>query len=898
MPTYRYICSGCNKDDFVSAQSIAGHAAACPKYQHLKNKNPNKPPKNKKVTVTRYWWATHQKRMTSQGLNAYHPSSKASRSTSTKNPSEKPETETNSVSPSVPIVTQPITSNPTKVTPSVLLIPKPNKVPADEETLDVETLDDEIGVDGFELFQPVRTKRKATLNVNYSEPEEPTTTTTNTTVNSLNVMPHKKRKLYHNNSTTTNTNTNNNNNSIQKTLLSKSISNRRILKLSSSITRKPIKLSTKPKDLKLLKADEWKRTYYEVLQSYGLSKLPKNIRHILTQRDVLFDLAERIIKDLRINNRSVFVETSSGLGTLSIQIAARTGCSCYGFEMHEDIFRHAQQITIQLSEVMSKKGQTLGNIKYFKGQFSDALFDDIIKKSTVFFVNNISYDTSVERVILEKLSNLLRDGTNVVTLKEFNKDILDSKFGFPKKHAVTFWEDFTSWSNVPLCYYVYSVNQVQDKPIERNLRFSTEISKTIDKSLRSNFHKIIMYDNTCSRKKKIVVDQKMSDIRKFPCKKCYKVFSTQSSLTSHSRLCNPDIKKETIQDKSTESKMMIKSSPTIHKGVKRPFSSISNSVKEKSVLNSSGMTVVNKKRDPHKKRTESESISVDCDDSCADSLIKLTHYNSFEESLDEITVDDVPIIAKSENSSQNVKETDIISLLVSMKSKPVSTKVQSKDETSISKETSSWLFDFLANECKKELFSEKTREIQKVPARLKADKSKSPPKSTSPVNTTVTGSPAVSLPTLSITPTITSTNIAINNTITTKPISINETKFNSPIIKESPSIPILNPVLSGTVSLSCSSPSSSLLSSPNLHVSSPLISTITEITSNNTTPAKIVSNTTPSKLVFNIRKPLFNSPKTNNQYEFVQTVMINNNSNNVTSISPSSVPLPASTSTT
>lgn len=79
MPQYRYICAGCGKNDFVSAQSIAGHAAACQKYQTKKNLNPNRPPKNKKVKVTKEWWQLHQQKMGQKGLNAFHPSSKASR---------------------------------------------------------------------------------------------------------------------------------------------------------------------------------------------------------------------------------------------------------------------------------------------------------------------------------------------------------------------------------------------------------------------------------------------------------------------------------------------------------------------------------------------------------------------------------------------------------------------------------------------------------------------------------------------------------------------------------------------------------------------------------------------------------------------------------------------------
>lgn len=78
MPLFRYTCCGCDQDHFVSAQSMAAHAARCSKYQE-KNKNRKGPLKNTKQPVTKEWWDQHVEQMRKKGLNPYHPSSPFSR---------------------------------------------------------------------------------------------------------------------------------------------------------------------------------------------------------------------------------------------------------------------------------------------------------------------------------------------------------------------------------------------------------------------------------------------------------------------------------------------------------------------------------------------------------------------------------------------------------------------------------------------------------------------------------------------------------------------------------------------------------------------------------------------------------------------------------------------------
>jgi len=72
IPPFRYTCCGCGQDHFISAQSMAAHAARCSKYQE-RNRAQKGPLKNTKQPVTKEWWDQHLTKMLKKRIKPLSP---------------------------------------------------------------------------------------------------------------------------------------------------------------------------------------------------------------------------------------------------------------------------------------------------------------------------------------------------------------------------------------------------------------------------------------------------------------------------------------------------------------------------------------------------------------------------------------------------------------------------------------------------------------------------------------------------------------------------------------------------------------------------------------------------------------------------------------------------------
>jgi len=149
-------------------------------------------------------------------------------------------------------------------------------------------------------------------------------------------------------------------------------------------------------------------TCFSIIMNFVLKATSKNNKYYLT---------DTIIESTSMGKTSVFLDLSCGTGIQTIQVAAMTGCKCYGLVSDEASLITALKIAEKFHDLLIQLNiKEALKIEFIKSDVFDSEIDDLFLSSNVIFWDNLNVKEEEQTQFTSKLSRIYADSYNIKQL--------------------------------------------------------------------------------------------------------------------------------------------------------------------------------------------------------------------------------------------------------------------------------------------------------------------------------------------------------------------------------------------------------------------------------------------------------------------------------------------------
>ncbi|XP_076352916.1 histone-lysine N-methyltransferase, H3 lysine-79 specific-like isoform X2 [Tachypleus tridentatus] len=200
-----------------------------------------------------------------------------------------------------------------------------------------------------------------------------------------------------------------------------------------------------------------------------------------------YEFVAQMIKEMKMSEDDVFLDLGSGVGQVTLQIAASTPCKLsLGIEKAESPNLYAEEMIKNFKAWMKWYGKTCGDFKLIKGDFLTQEHKETIISSTIVFVNNFAFGPAVDHMLKERFAEM-KDGACIVSSKPFcslnfrttNRNLSDIGTIMDVKE-ITPQQGSVSWTGKPVSYFVHTINRTKLEHYFQQLKNPSVKNETTD----------------------------------------------------------------------------------------------------------------------------------------------------------------------------------------------------------------------------------------------------------------------------------------------------------------------------------------------------------------------------------------------------------------------------------
>ncbi|XP_013788314.1 uncharacterized protein LOC106472231 [Limulus polyphemus] len=200
-----------------------------------------------------------------------------------------------------------------------------------------------------------------------------------------------------------------------------------------------------------------------------------------------YEFVAQMIKEIEVTEDDVFLDLGSGVGQVTLQIAASTPCKLsLGIEKAESPNLYAEEMIKNFKAWMQWYGKTSGEFKLIKGDFLTQEHKETIISSTIVFVNNFAFGPAVDHMLKERFAEM-KDGACIVSSKPFcslnfrttNRNLSDIGTIMDVKE-ITPQQGSVSWTGKPVSYFVHTIDRTKLEHYFQQLKNPSVKNETTD----------------------------------------------------------------------------------------------------------------------------------------------------------------------------------------------------------------------------------------------------------------------------------------------------------------------------------------------------------------------------------------------------------------------------------
>lgn len=183
--------------------------------------------------------------------------------------------------------------------------------------------------------------------------------------------------------------------------------------------------------------------------------------------EITIDCFQRILNVIQPTERDIFVDLGSGVGHLVTYISGATRIKkAVGIEKAAVPAGYAVKLSKEFRNWMKWFGKMIRPFELYQGDFLDEKYRRLLtKRATILFINNLAFTPALDEKIKSEIINKLRDGTLVITTKNYGKNdritdrTVNDVSSILDVSIVGIYNEACSWTEATLTFYLHRVNR-------------------------------------------------------------------------------------------------------------------------------------------------------------------------------------------------------------------------------------------------------------------------------------------------------------------------------------------------------------------------------------------------------------------------------------------------------